>query len=266
MTCTDYRTLYGNGPLLIYTDEQKKRASEKQKAWISVPENKTRYKEFHRSIWQEKYWIEKGHTAEQAKELVSKKQTRVFRDETKALLSSQRVGDKNSMSTKSVAAREGVSLAEARKLAPCYGRTKEKHPMFGKHHTEESKNKIAANTPVTFYNSSKAEIELKQFLLSKGFQHNTHVAIGPYNVDVLLAAKKMVIEYFGDYWHANPKIYSADKYISRLKKTAQEQWQKDQKKVEYLKKQGYKVFVVWENDWKRNNEATTKEIENAINQ
>lgn len=63
----------------------------------------------------------------------------------KNLFSEQRVGDKNSQSLKSISERFNCSIEDARKLTTCFGRTGEKHPMYGKHHTVESKIKMMNN-------------------------------------------------------------------------------------------------------------------------
>jgi len=63
----------------------------------------------------------------------------------KNLFSEQRTGEKNSQSLKSIADRFNCSIEDARKLTTCFGRTGEKHPMYGKHHTVESKIKMMNN-------------------------------------------------------------------------------------------------------------------------
>jgi len=52
-------------------------------------------------------------------------------------------GKNNPMSISNIASRYNVCEDVARKYTPCYGRSGRKHPMYGKHHTLESKKKIA---------------------------------------------------------------------------------------------------------------------------
>lgn len=71
--------------------------------------------------------------------------------------------------------------------------------------------------------------------------------------DCALHGTKKIIEFFGDYWHATPTKYNEDSVIRRLDKgghiTAKEIWDRDATRLSLLKDNGYKVMVVWENDY-----------------
>lgn len=67
-----------------------------------------------------------------------------------------------------------------------------------------------------------------------------------------------IIEFNGDYWHANPKIYKKDYINKTLNLTAYEIWKKDEKRKKYIQKQGYQLYVVWESDYKNDPENTIK--------
>ena len=71
------------------------------------------------------------------------------------------------------------------------------------------------------------------------------VKIGKYYVDGLIG--KDVYEFFGDYFHANPKIYSSEEFV--IGNTAGEKWKKDKKRAEIIKSKGYNFKVIWESDW-----------------
>lgn len=66
-----------------------------------------------------------------------------------------------------------------------------------------------------------------------------------HRVDFIFEDK--IIEFFGDYWHGNPKKYSAGTYIR--KKKIEDVWQHDESKISDLRKNGYKVLVIWEDDY-----------------
>lgn len=70
--------------------------------------------------------------------------------------------------------------------------------------------------------------------------------IGKYSFDIRYENK--LIEFNGDYFHCNPKMYDADFYNKLSKKTAKEIWDKDKKKISIAESNGYKVFVLWEFD------------------
>ena len=66
--------------------------------------------------------------------------------------------------------------------------------------------------------------------------------------------KNKIIEFYGDYFHGNPKMYEYSQIIgSKYKKTTvAEKWKYDNDREEILKKNGYDVLIVWENDYKQN--------------
>lgn len=59
--------------------------------------------------------------------------------------------------------------------------------------------------------------------------------------------KDCIIEFNGDYWHANPKIY-ADTAIIRGK-SAKEIRERDRLKLKTVEDQGFKTLVIWESDF-----------------
>lgn len=61
---------------------------------------------------------------------------------------------------------------------------------------------------------------------------------------------KIIYEFYGDYWHGNPKIYNADDYCSASKKTFGQMYKKTLEKEEILKSFGYRIISIWESDWK----------------
>lgn len=83
--------------------------------------------------------------------------------------------------------------------------------------------------------------------------------------DYILNTK--IIEFNGDYWHMNPRKYSADDRITfadnwRLRyhgDTASAVWEYDKEKIQAYERLGYKVKVVWECDYKANPDAVVAE-------
>jgi hypothetical protein len=83
------------------------------------------------------------------------------------------------------------------------------------------------------------------FLQIKNDRHHREVKIGKYFVDGLV--DNIAVEYFGDFFHANPKFYSPKQKI--LGYTAEQKWQKDSERLKTIEGSGIKVVKVWENDW-----------------
>ena len=74
-----------------------------------------------------------------------------------------------------------------------------------------------------------------------------------YSYDIALNNK--IIEYNGDYWHANPIKYSSldnIKYPNNIIKTAKDVWEHDEEKLDFAKSLGYDVLVIWESEYKNN--------------
>jgi len=60
--------------------------------------------------------------------------------------------------------------------------------------------------------------------------------------------KNILIEFNGDYWHCNPKIYQPNYYNKSIGMTAQEKWNIDNEKIQCAEKYGYKVLTIWESE------------------
>lgn len=65
-----------------------------------------------------------------------------------------------------------------------------------------------------------------------------------FSLDELDKEKKIVILVDGDYWHANPKKYTASQKIGKL--TASQHWERDKFVTETLKNNGYVVLRFWQ--------------------
>lgn len=70
--------------------------------------------------------------------------------------------------------------------------------------------------------------------------------------------KDCIIEFNGDYWHANPKIYKDDAIIRG--KTALQIQERDLLKIQTAKEFGFRTYVVWECDYKRNKQKVINEV------
>ena len=64
---------------------------------------------------------------------------------------------------------------------------------------------------------------------------------------------KLVIEFYGDYWHGNPKIYDVDDYIdfpNKERKSVAEIWSQDSIRENYIKEylRPNFFYIVWESE------------------
>ena len=80
-------------------------------------------------------------------------------------------------------------------------------------------------------------------------------------VDIFIRPKK-IIEHNGTYNHADPRKYKPDDLIREHNKMvkASEIWKREKIILNQIKKQGYKILVIWEQDLLHDTENTTKKI------
>lgn len=61
----------------------------------------------------------------------------------------------------------------------------------------------------------------------------------------------IIYEYYGDFWHGNPKIYDVNAMCSATKLTFGEMYNHTMKREEALMKAGYKLITIWEHEWQK---------------
>lgn len=67
-----------------------------------------------------------------------------------------------------------------------------------------------------------------------------------YDFTVISNSNKKIIEFNGDYWHANPIKYNENDYVNAVR--VGDIWKEYEKKVNIAKEYGYEVLVIWENE------------------
>jgi hypothetical protein len=74
-------------------------------------------------------------------------------------------------------------------------------------------------------------------------------------VDAYDPTTNTVYEFYGDYWHGNPKLYKKSALNKSVDKTYGQLYKDTMKREKLLKKAGYKVISIWEHDWKESKAA-----------
>lgn len=108
---------------------------------------------------------------------------------------------------------------------------------------------------------SKIELDLIESLSEFGFKSGY---VCRNQIDLLCRKKKIAIEVQGDFWHANPEVYSDEWLHPVIKLTAKEIREKDKKKKLFLESKGYTVLYVWEKDYKDDRHQTIKKLRQDI--
>lgn len=84
-------------------------------------------------------------------------------------------------------------------------------------------------------------------------------------LDIVNHQTKRAIEFQGDFWHANPKIYNSSWINPISKKSAYDIWKRDSKKCLYMKNLGYDILQIWHSDFSKNGESVIEICKKFLN-
>ena len=179
-----------------------------------------------------KFWIKRGYSPEDAKKEVSKLQSKLSSRSTK-FLGHVRTNEQKERISSSV-----------KKMIDVIGKGRwASH--FGK-----------------FNGRSKIEIEFYNYIRENiDASVKANVPLGHYIVDVIKGKK--IVEFYGDFWHGNPSIFSECKKLYPYGKSAMlvgDIWKKDNERISCLKSSGYDVIIVWESEWNKNKQECIDKI------
>jgi len=59
-----------------------------------------------------------------------------------------------------------------------------------------------------------------------------------------------IYEFYGDYFHGNPRLFEPEELNLKLKKTMKELYDNTIIREKLIKSAGYKLIIMWESDWK----------------
>lgn len=89
---------------------------------------------------------------------------------------------------------------------------------------------------------------------------------GKYHLDYYDETLNVGIEFYGDFWHANPERYREDEII--LGQQVSDIWLRDEERIAYLNEQlkddNGRIYVVWENDYKVDPAGTINKLVSDI--
>lgn len=115
------------------------------------------------------------------------------------------------------------------------------------------------------------EIELFEMIIDRlNIKDNVHVHYGKsqffrffknlgktFSYDFVYNHK--IIEFNGNYWHCNPKMYNSNYFNKHLQMFANEIWEKDKMRIDAITEKGYDVLIIWEDNYKQNKEKVIQE-------
>lgn len=113
-------------------------------------------------------------------------------------------------------------------------------------------------------NTSKKEYKFLMSILPDESYHNVYINETGSVVDLFY--KNKIIEFYGDYWHCNPRDprFPDNYYNKSLHMTAKEKREFDNNRILKLKQSGYEIKIVWEMDYDSNPDKTILECKEFI--
>jgi hypothetical protein len=211
------------------------------------------------------HYIKKGYSPEDAQNMSA----RVQKDRSNKSPSTQKGAKGYSIRTPEYWQRKGYGLQEAHKKVSesqigngiAYYKKK-----YGEHEGTIRYNKRMRSWLNKMKELSKGRSPIAQSLFQEIDSTCQEVLVSgyskSYNVDFCKGNK--IIEFYGDYWHANPLFYSKDEYI-RQKRVA-DIWEHDTKKLKDLEHNGFKIKVIWETNYKNNPAKVIEECKRFLNE
>ena len=107
---------------------------------------------------------------------------------------------------------------------------------------------------------SRTEREFSSQLVT---EDHMNVYVTNYAIPDICVGNK-IIDFFGDYYHCNPKKYDAELYNQRARKYAREIWKHDRERNRRLRKDGYGVKIVWESEYKKDKGKVIQECKRFL--
>jgi len=252
------------------------------------------------------YWLNKGYNEEEARSNISKSQStfslekciskygeikgrKVWQDRQQKWLNS--LFSKSEEEIKAMHASKGrtheqliekYGSEKAEQIRQCKIITYDK--MCLKHGQQRADewlaNRLAHIITINPKKVSKISLELFEEIMKHSFKDKKYVMYGNNEMCIKNPNKKFylfdfainsdktkkVIEFHGDYIHANPKKYSPDWFHPLKKITAKEIWDADKLKQTEVENCGFEYMVIWESEFKANKDETIKRCLQFLNE
>lgn len=276
----EYKKRFGDGPLAILSDDMKKRISNSVKKLNTVEYRKklSHAQKNGGSLFTLKYWTNRGLTEKDARLKITeiqKKNAKKSTEKTNYSVSSwMNIGYWTS---------RGYTIEEAKKeISNRQSILSKRSPKFRGHtRTSVSKKKISNSVRAMINNvgknvwvkhfgefngRSKIEIDLYEFVKNNICSSvRANYSVDRYIVDIINDRK--VIEFYGDFWHANP-LYCLAEDLVKIPGTAgvfaRNIWSKDRIRIDTLNNLGYDVLIIWETDWRKKKEECIEKIKKFL--
>lgn len=265
MISSEYRNLYGQ-------DLKMQTVSEKSKRKRAETVKRT-----GGTIWSVKYWIARGMTESEAKNKVSEIQKN--NNSRREYLPEHIIINKQYWMQKH-GYTEDQAIEKVRSIQA--DRSSRSSKFSGKQHTAESRTQIGISMSKHIQEVgvdnwikrfgelsnglSKSEIECYNLIREQiEPKLQSQIEILDYVADMGIGFK--IIEFHGDYWHANPMLFEADQeinYPGNNTKLAKDKWAEDAKRYATFISLGFEILVIWEHDWNNDRERIIEQVKDFL--
>jgi hypothetical protein len=131
-----------------------------------------------------------------------------------------------------------------------HGKEKGESIFFGRlDKMHSSGKKVYSKLSQKFFREVQQYTNIKEVRFA---EHGGEIRIGQYKADFADIKQRKIIEFNGDRFHANPTIYEStdnpNPFNTNL--TSQEIWNRDEYLLNFLKKSGFDILVIWEKDYR----------------
>lgn len=109
---------------------------------------------------------------------------------------------------------------------------------------------------------SKFELEIQSHLIENKINFEPQFKISSKPFDFFVKKYNLLVEFNGDYFHANPEKYEANYFNVKKKMFAWELWKQDEEKKKEAIDSGYNYLIIWEKDYKKNKSFFINKIVN----
>lgn len=232
----------------------------------------TSHEKPYRSYLRASYWMSRGMSEDEANEKISSIQKRDV-DYFVKLYGIEGYDRYNSMIEKRINAWDMKTDKEKEIINKSKGRTTKQ--LIEEHGHEKATEIIASRTSRMKSASKSANDFFKELdnrlgddgidSFYEGKNGEWFVSCGDvlYFVDYRIGNK--IIEYYGDFWHCNPKLFEGKDVHPVYGYTSEKKWAEDSKRIDALVRNGYDVKIIWEMDTKTRKTQLLNECMEFIN-
>ena len=162
--------------------------------------------------------------------------------------------------------RESFKAEQSKRITQWYqDNPKQKEIRSKKMKESWEEGKIEPN--INSINESKLEKELREKIIkllpNRNVRKSTIKINKKWFYPDIRIDKNIIIEFYGNYWHANPRIYKKNDIIHH-NLTAEQIWHDNKKRIKILENNRFKVFIVWQDEYQNNENKTIKNIMNNL--